>query len=41
MVNNNKKTLDLPFFELCSSAPATTGSNVAMTSVEDLTGRYI
>ena len=41
MINNNKKLVDLPFFELCNQAPLASSTLSAMTRVRDATGRYI
>lgn len=41
MINNNKKTLDLPFFELLNQIPSTTTSVSTITTSEDGSDRYI
>ena len=41
MPNTNKRTIDLPFFELCNQAPIASLSLSSMTTVQDGTGRYI
>ena len=41
MANTNKRTLDLPFFELCNQAPVASAAIGGMTTVQDGTGRYI
>ncbi len=41
MANNNKLTVDLPFFELCNQAPTATSATSAMCTVEDGSNRYI
>lgn len=41
MANNNKKVLDLPFFELLNQSPVTSTATSAMTATEDGDDRYI
>jgi len=41
MTNNNKQTVDLPFFELCNQAPVATSALSALATSEDGTDRYI
>jgi len=41
MANNNKQTVDLPFYELCNQIPAATSSLSAMTTYEVGTDRFI
>mgnify|MGYP006267287331 FL=1 len=41
MANNNKLTVDLPFFELCNQAPTATSATSAMCSSEEGNNRYI
>lgn len=41
MANNNKKMVDLPFFELCNQAPAASSALSALATAEDGSNRYI
>ena len=41
MANNNKQTVDLPFFELCNQAPTATSATSAMCTSDDGSNRYI
>lgn len=41
MTNNNKRTVDLPFFELCNQAPVASSGTSAMCTSEDGSNRYI
>lgn len=41
MTNNNKKMVDMPFFELCNQAPTATSAVSGMTTAEDGSGRFI
>lgn len=41
MPNNNKQTLDLPFFELCNQAPVASSATAALCTAEDGSHRYI
>jgi hypothetical protein len=41
MANNNKRTVDLPFFELCNQLPSATTALAGMTTYELGTDRFI
>ena len=41
ITNNNKKLIDLPFFELLSQAPVASNATSAMVATEDAVGRYL
>lgn len=41
IANNNKKVIDVPFWELLSQAPVATGALACMTTSEDSTNRYL
>lgn len=41
MANNNKRMVDLPFFELLNQAPVATSATAGITTVEDGNSRFI